>query len=259
MNAKEIYEKSKELDLSEEEVEIISKNSRYSRLYAQDIQERFELGEKAISKSAFQSYLYAKNILGKRFELGEKAIAKHPNYSLLYAKEVLCDEFEMGEDAIATCPNCSLYYAKDIVRSRFEKGEKAISNCAKSSYEYSLLLGERFELGEKSVAKDPTLSFHYAQYCIEGRFLLGEDSIFEDDHLCVMYAIYMARINTELPDKWKNKIISLFMSSSQESKILCHSYFCLIKEKEDAEKLRLVSNFSAKELKRLLESIAIRS
>ena len=47
-------------------LKVISKNAKYSYLYALDILKgRFELGEKVISKDAHYSYYYARNVLKK--------------------------------------------------------------------------------------------------------------------------------------------------------------------------------------------------
>lgn len=65
---------------------IISNNAEESYEYATLTRKRFELGEIAISKKAFLSLEYARNIIKGRFELGEESISECNEYLLQYSQ-----------------------------------------------------------------------------------------------------------------------------------------------------------------------------
>ena len=94
----------------------ISKSAPNSFYYARQVlKARFHLGEAAISTSAWCSSFYARDVIGGRFELGEAAII-NSELSYLYAKDVLRGNWT--PELAVTCP-CWLYaYAKDVVKGR---------------------------------------------------------------------------------------------------------------------------------------------
>ena len=57
-----------------------------------EIKDRFELGENAISQSAYYSYRYARDVIKARFELGEKTIGQSRIYSAYYVFFVFRDK-----------------------------------------------------------------------------------------------------------------------------------------------------------------------
>ena len=95
----------------------ISKSTYDSFYYARQVlKSRFHLGEAAISTSAWCSSFYARDVIGGRFELGEAAIIKDSELSYLYAKDVLRGNWT--PELAVMCP-CWLYtYAKDVIKGR---------------------------------------------------------------------------------------------------------------------------------------------
>jgi len=91
MKPQEAYYKARESDKRIPKLEpIISKDAYWSYRYARDvIKGRFILAEPAISKDALYSFYYARNIIKGKFILGEPAISKDSEYSYLYAEDVI--------------------------------------------------------------------------------------------------------------------------------------------------------------------------
>ena len=77
--------------LSSMSKEELLKSPEQCYLYAHIVlnDSRFELGEKTISKSAYYSNMYAKNIIKGRFRMGEKAISKDELASSCYTRRFL--------------------------------------------------------------------------------------------------------------------------------------------------------------------------
>ena len=57
------------------------------------LKDKFPLGEPAIAKDSYYSYLYAFDILEGPFKLGEPEIAKDEFFSKRYTQEVLKKDF----------------------------------------------------------------------------------------------------------------------------------------------------------------------
>ena len=94
----------------------ISKSAPNSFYYARQVlKARFHLGEAAISTSAWCSSFYARDVIGGRFELGEAAII-NSELSYLYAKDVLRGNWT--PELAAMCPAWLYTYAKDVVKGR---------------------------------------------------------------------------------------------------------------------------------------------
>jgi len=52
---------------------------------------RFTIGESVIAKDAFQSHIYAREVLNGRFILGEDAIVQDDIWGREYTKAILCN------------------------------------------------------------------------------------------------------------------------------------------------------------------------
>ena len=106
----------------DEELEpIIAKNAECSYWYAIEVlDDRFELGEKAIAKDYYFACRYAKQILNGPFPLGEPAIAKSSYYSYMYARFALKEKpFPLGEPVISKDETYSKKYTKEILKKDF--------------------------------------------------------------------------------------------------------------------------------------------
>jgi len=85
------YEKARALGKRIPELElVISKDAYWSYRYARDvIKGKWKLGEPVISQDAFRSYCYATDVIKGRFILGESAISKNDEYSYWYSTDVI--------------------------------------------------------------------------------------------------------------------------------------------------------------------------
>ena len=92
-----------------------------------DNKEELKMREKAISRDAEYSYLYARIVLRGPFPLGEEAIAKSSFYSYLYAHYVLKGPFPAGEEAIAKDVKYAYWYARDVLEKDFYYDGKLIA------------------------------------------------------------------------------------------------------------------------------------
>lgn len=92
-----------------------------------DNKEELKMREKAISRDAEYSYLYARIVLRGPFPLGEEAIAKSSFYSYLYAHYVLKGPFPAGEAIISKDAKYAHWYAYDVLKSPFPAGEAVIA------------------------------------------------------------------------------------------------------------------------------------
>lgn len=92
-----------------------------------DNKEELKMREKAISRDAEYSYLYARIVLRGPFPLGEEAIAKSSFYSYLYAHYVLKGPFPAGEAAIAADGYYANTYANKALKKDFYYDGKLIA------------------------------------------------------------------------------------------------------------------------------------
>jgi len=74
--------------------------------------------EPLISKDAYWSYLYARNIIKGRWELAEPFILKDAYYSYLYALNVIKGRWELGEPTISKDAKYSYWYATDLIKGK---------------------------------------------------------------------------------------------------------------------------------------------
>jgi len=100
--------------------QIISKDAYYSYFYARNvIKGRWKLGEAAISEDAIHSYFYARDIIKRRFVLGEAAISESPWYihaQWWYAYDVIKGNWT--PELAMMCPYWLYIYAKDVIKGR---------------------------------------------------------------------------------------------------------------------------------------------
>lgn len=161
---------------------------------------------KTISKDAKWSLIYA-YFAKKRFEMAEPIIAENASYSYYYAVNVIKDRFELGEKAIATNVSFSIDYAAKILDGKFELAEPEISKTSDYSFEYAKKVVGRFELGEPAIARNPRLSYEYAVDILRGRFELGEDAMMRDENIMLQYAQNVMK--GKLPEKMHNAMLLL--------------------------------------------------
>jgi len=87
--------------------------------------------EPTISKDAFSSYCYAKNVIKGKWELAETTISKDVCYSYCYALHVIEGRFILGETAIIKDTQYSYCYAKNVIKGRlpdFMHNQMILSN-----------------------------------------------------------------------------------------------------------------------------------
>ncbi len=75
--------------------------------------------------------------LGKRIPELEPIISKDAYWSYLYAKDVIKGRWKQAEPVISQNAQCSYYYAKDVIEGRWELAEPAISKNAHHSCRYA--------------------------------------------------------------------------------------------------------------------------
>lgn len=124
----------------------------------------FKLGEPAIAKNSYYSYMYANVILRGPFKLGEPVISKNGQWSLGYAVDVLKNRFKLGELAIAENAWFAFSYARFILKGRFKLGEPAIAQDAEIAVDYAILFNFRFEEAEQEIIKHKTLCRKYEKH-----------------------------------------------------------------------------------------------
>jgi hypothetical protein len=217
--------------LNKSETKILATNAQCSKIYAEKVLcGRFVEGENAISTSAAQSFLYARDVLNRsRFELGEKAISESPYYAKEYAIKIIRKRWKLGEPAILTDADCAVEYAielmnsnwkeaEDIIstdgeaaidyvyntRTRFEKAEDVIAKDAGLSLKYARALQQRFEKGEDEIAKCSDASWDYAKSVLRSRFEKGEDAICTE----IVYYTDYAQANELRLEKGEKTILS---------------------------------------------------
>jgi len=93
--------------------------------------------EPAISKDAYCSYYYARNMIKDRFILAEPTISKDTAYGYYYARDIIKGKFSLAEPTIGENTYFSYWYARNVIKGRFELGELAISKNAVYSYLYA--------------------------------------------------------------------------------------------------------------------------
>jgi len=131
---------------AKEYIEFISKNldspnnnmtpkEAYAKAY--NLDKRMPKLEPTISKDAFYSYLYAKNVIEGKFILAEPVISKDAGYSYCYARDVIKGKWELAELTISKDAYLSFLYAKDVIKGRWELAESTISKDAQCSYCYA--------------------------------------------------------------------------------------------------------------------------
>ena len=94
--------------------------------YAFQNNTRFELGEKAIAETPYNSYYYALSVLKGPFPLGENVLSRSAGYACRYAKNVLKGPFPLGEKAIAKNSSFSYEYTQRILKRDFYVDGKLI-------------------------------------------------------------------------------------------------------------------------------------
>jgi len=74
--------------------------------------------EAIISKSAYLSFLYAKDNIKERFILAEPIISKDALYSYWYARYIIKGRWELGEAAISKDAIVTYWYALFVIKGR---------------------------------------------------------------------------------------------------------------------------------------------
>lgn len=81
------------------------------------------IAQKDNPKNFYWDSIYNNRPLSKS---GEKAISKDAHYSYLYARDVLKRRFELGEEAIIQNDQVVVFYIFNVIKGRFALGEKAV-------------------------------------------------------------------------------------------------------------------------------------
>ncbi|MEM3509399.1 MAG: hypothetical protein QXN52_08925 [Nitrososphaerota archaeon] len=175
------------------------KNSKLVFEYARDIvggKVSDEL-EEVIIKSAYHSYLYAKDILRKPWKKGESIISQDPEYSYYYARDVIKGPWEKGEDAIAQDLYYSYLYAKDVLHKPFPKGESAIAQDPRLIYYYAkdVVRGKVSDELEEIIASYGYYALKYARDILKSRFIKSERVIIKNREYLNQYVDFLRSIN----------------------------------------------------------------
>ena len=95
---------------------------------------RFTIGESVIAKDAFQSHIYAREVLNGRFILGEDAIVQDDIWGREYTKAILCNFDGYSADEIDQDENLKRFRDKfvgdrlgEVERLKFKKSPSSTS------------------------------------------------------------------------------------------------------------------------------------
>jgi hypothetical protein len=224
----------------------LNMNEALAILKSRDVtaEQKKELEEK-ISKCAYSSYHYAKDIIKGRFALAENVIAKS-KYAAQYAVDVIKARWEEAEEFIAKS-SLAPFYAQKLINKRWKDGEKQICNNPLVAWDYYKRFRLRFPRNpetyayewpeaEESFKKKPSTFWKYVryngvvnknfenlilsdptnkkyagyvyQYCtriLKSRWLEAESIILNNPDYAIRYC---SKFNIELPTSVHNRVLA---------------------------------------------------